>query len=46
LDARTDETRYLKLIVGGNDDGRYPGFNGQFLRLQFLEKFVDDLNGA
>ncbi|CAD8058815.1 unnamed protein product [Paramecium sonneborni] len=32
------DTKYLKLIIGGTDQKRYPGFNGQFSKISFSSK--------
>ena len=39
-----EAVKYLRFILGGNDAGRYPGFNGQFTSVSFSTSnaFVDD----
>ena len=43
-DVNHPETKYVRFILGGNDDGRYPGFNGVFTQVTFGTKegtFID-----
>jgi hypothetical protein len=48
FDVEHPNTNYLRLIVGGNDANRYPGFNGQFFRISYSNEkgaFVNDFDG-
>jgi len=29
------DTKFVRFILGGNDEGRYPGFNGVFTQVTF-----------
>jgi hypothetical protein len=40
-------TKYVKFILGGTDNKRYPGFNGQFHKIHFSARpgaFIDKMN--
>lgn len=30
IEVNHPDTKYVKFVLGGNDEGRYPGFNGLF----------------
>jgi hypothetical protein len=39
-----EAVKYVRFILGGNDAGRYPGFNGQFTSVSFSTQgaYVED----
>ena len=47
MDVTNPTTEYLRFILGGKDENRYPAFNGIFVRVFYSHEegaFIDNVN--